>query len=90
MENFSRSGAFAAQPVHYVGVLDTMPEYLVPFPLIARPDEYVPDTVALDEESLRNEWLDIFTKSNALVVQAIKSAMGDTPDIAAKSDAFVR
>ena len=41
----------------------SMPELLVPFPLLSKPSEYVSSTVSLESPELREQWLDIFTET---------------------------
>jgi len=71
-ENFVKS--FSMSPVGNLGVLDTVPEPLVPFPLLYDPASYEPDTISLQEPNLRNYWLSVFDRNIEVTSKAVRNA----------------
>jgi len=78
-ENFTQS--FTSSPVGSLGVLDTVPEPLVPFPLLADPSTYEPDTISLKDQSLRNYWLTFFDRAINSTTTALHTCLGEGPEV---------
>ena len=85
-ENFAQS--FTSSPVGSLGVLDTVPEPLVPFPLLTDPSIYEPDTISLKEPSLRNYWLSVFDRSIGATTKALLTSLENTPAVLAQLENF--
>lgn len=76
VENFTLAHQNQNKGSPTVGVLDRFPGRLVPFPLLADPQNYDPDIVDLTrtDKSMLNYWLDLLDNNlNSLVDMAVKS-----------------
>ena len=89
-ENFSRVQFISDRAVSALGVLDTVRDRMVEFPLLRDPAAYEPDTIPIQDDEQRAYWLTALDSSVDGLLKGVAHSMGKSDDVARRLDEFSR